>query len=194
MKKFYPICLLLVFLATGITAQPQPEPYAYDLSYFLPQGNYTYNKNIPTPESITGFQIGEQHADWGQVVKYMETLASISDRVTIKEMGRTYQHRPFIEVTFTSADNQKKIDRIKEEHLKLSDVNQSGSLSLKDMPVVVSLIYSIHGNEPSGVNASLAIAYFLAAAEGNEINDLLNHTVVVMTPGANPDGINRFAS
>ncbi|WP_455668575.1 M14 family metallopeptidase [Phocaeicola sp.] len=194
MKKFYSICLLLVFLATGITAQPQPEPYAYDLSYFLPQGNYTYNKNIPTPESITGFQIGEQHADWGQVVKYMETLASISDRVTIKEMGRTYQHRPFIEVTFTSADNQKKIDRIKEEHLKLSDVNQSGSLSLKDMPVVVSLIYSIHGNEPSGVNASLAIAYFLAAAEGNEINDLLNHTVVVMTPGANPDGINRFAS
>lgn len=194
MKRLHTLCLLLVFLATGIAAQPQPEKYAYDLSYFLPEGNYTYNKAIPTPESVLGFQIGRQHAEWGQVVKYMETLAAASSRVTVKEMGRTYQHRPFLEVVFTSEENQKKIEQIKEEHFKLSDTNQSGSLSLKEMPVVVNLIYSIHGNEPSGVNASLAIAYFLTAAEGDGIRDLLNNTVVVMTPGANPDGINRFAS
>lgn len=194
MNKIYSLFLLLVFVATGMIAQPQPEKYAYDLSYFLPKGNYIYNKNIPTPESVLGFQIGEQHADWGQVVKYMETLAGISDRVSIKEMGRTYQHRPFLEVIFTSEENQKRIDQVKEEHLKLSDINQSGALSLKDMPVVVNLIFSIHGNEPSGVNASLAIAYFLTAAEGDAIKDLLKNTITVMTPGANPDGINRFAS
>lgn len=194
MNKIYSLFLLLVFVATGMIAQPQPEKYAYDLSYFLPKGDYIYNKNIPTPESVLGFQIGEQHADWGQVVKYMETLAGISDRVSIKEMGRTYQHRPFLEVIFTSEENQKRIDQVKEEHLKLSDINQSGALSLKDMPVVVNLIFSIHGNEPSGVNASLAIAYFLTAAEGDAIKDLLKNTITVMTPGANPDGINRFAS
>lgn len=194
MKRFYTLYLLLIFLATSIVAQPQPEKYGYDLSYFLPQGNYTYNEKIPTPENVLGFQLGEQHADWGQVVEYMQTLANHSPRVTVKEMGRTYQHRPFLEVVFTSVENQKNIDRIKEEHLKLSDINQSGSLQLKDMPVVVNLIYSIHGNEASGVNASLAIAYFLAAAEGSEANDMLKNMVVVMTPGANPDGINRFAS
>ena len=193
MKKFCLICLLFVFQVTSVTAQPGPEPYSYDLSYFLPQGNHNYNKNIPTPESILGFQLGRQHVEWEQVVKYMTALANAGDRVLIKETGRTYQHRPFLEVVFTSAENLKKIDQIKEEHFKLSDVNQSGSLSLKDMPVVVNLIYSIHGNEPSGVNASLAVAYFLAAAESDEVKDLLNNTVVVMTPGANPDGINRFA-
>ena len=62
------------------------------------------------------------------------------------------------------------------------------------MPVVVNLVYSIHGNEPSGVNASLAVAYFLAAAQSNEIDDLLRNTVIVLYPGANPDGINRFAN
>ena len=61
---------------------------------------------------------------------------------------------------------------------------KSRSIVIDDMPVIVSLIYSIHGNEASGVNASLAVAYHLAAAQG----------IVVMTPGANPDGINRFAS
>jgi hypothetical protein len=62
------------------------------------------------------------------------------------------------------------------------------------MPIVIDLIYSIHGNEPSGVNASLAVAYFLAAAEGDGIEELLKNEIIVMTPGANPDGINRFAS
>lgn len=188
------LCLLLVFPAAGIVAQPQPERFAYDLSYFLPQGGYSYNKQIPTPESVFGFQLGQQHADWEQVVNYMKTLAQHSERVMVKETGRTYQHRPFIEVVFTSADNQKNIEKIRSEHLKLSDINQSSSLSLNNMPVITNLIYSIHGNEASGVNSSIAIAYFLAAAEGNDIDELLKNEVVVMTPGANPDGINRFAS
>jgi hypothetical protein len=194
MKKYILLCLLPGFLATGVVAQPQAEKYAYDLAYFLPQGDRTYNPQVPTPESVLGFQIGQQHAGWDQVTDYMKTLAACSDRVTVRETGRTYQHRPFLEVVFTSAENQRNIDRIREEHLKLSDVNRSGNLSLDGMPVVVSLIYSIHGNEASGVNASLAIAYYLAAAQGSEIDELLKNEVVVMTPGANPDGINRFAS
>ncbi len=71
---------------------------------------------------------------------------------------------------------------------------KSRSIVIDDMPVIVSLIYSIHGNEASGVNASLAVAYHLAAAQGPEIEELLDQEIVVMTPGANPDGINRFAS
>jgi hypothetical protein len=194
MKKYIFLCLLPVLVATGVVAQPHSGKYAYDLAYFLPQGGQTYHPQIPTPESVLGFQIGQQHADWGQVTEYMKVLAACSDRVTVRETGRTYQHRPFIEVVFTSAENQRNIDRIKEEHLKLSDVNRSGTLALKDMPVVVSLIYCIHGNEPSGVNASLAVAYHLAAAQGSEIDELLANEIIVMTPGANPDGINRFAS
>jgi hypothetical protein len=194
MRNIYLFCLLLVFPATGVVSQPKPEKYAYDLSYFLPEGNFTYKKEIPTPESVLGFQLGRQHAGWDQVVNYMKTLAQHSDRVTVKETGRTYQHRPFLEVVFTSAENRKNIHRIKEEHLKMSDVGRSGTFSPEKMPVVINLIYSIHGNEPSGVNASLAVAYFLASAEGDEIDELLENEIIVMTPGANPDGINRFAS
>ena len=194
MKRLLFLCLLLCMGATAVVAQPQPDSYSYPLSYFLPQGSYHYLSSVPTPEEVMGFQIGQQHADWGQVVEYMKALAASSDRVSLKETGRTYQHRPFLEVVFTSAANQQRLEQIREEHLRLSDAGQSGSLALEQMPVVVSLIYSIHGNEPSGVNASLAIAYFLAAAQGQEVEQLLNQTVIVMTPGANPDGIHRFAS
>lgn len=196
MKVFYRLffSLFVFFGTTGLFAQPQAEGYAYDLSYFFPQGNYSFDAAVPAPKDILGFEIGEQHADWGQVTAYMQALADASPRVTVREIGRTYQHRPFLEVVFSSTENQQKLDEIKAEHLKLSDVSVSDKLDLTAMPVVVNLIYSIHGNEPSGVNASLAIAYFLSAAQGKEIDDILTNVVVVMTPGANPDGINRFAS
>lgn len=113
MRRIFLICLLPILLATGVFAQPQADEYPYDLTYFLPEGSRSYDPQIPTPEEILGFQLGEQHAGWDQVVEYMRTLARCSDRVTIRETGRTYQHRPFIEVVFTSAENQKNIDRLK---------------------------------------------------------------------------------
>lgn len=193
MKRILILCLLPL-LAAGLCAQPKPKAFEYDLLYFMPKGDYTYNPSVPTPEQVIGFQLGQQHVDWGNVVSYMNELARTSPRVSVKEMGRTYQHRPFLEVIFTSEKNQKQIETIKAEHLKLTDADIAGSLSTENKPVVVNLIYSIHGNEPSGVNSSLAVAYWLAAASGGGMEKLLDDVVVVMTPGANPDGINRFAS
>jgi hypothetical protein len=168
--------------------------YSHDINYFFPEGNYSFNGKIPLPESVLGFKIGQQHADWNNVLDYMHALDAASGRVSIKQFGRTNQFRPFVQVTITSEKNQKNLENIRQEHLKLSDVNRSGSLDIDRMPVVVNLMYTIHGNEPSGVNSSLLVAYFLAALEGPEIEQLLDQAVIVLTPGLNPDGINRFAS
>ena len=73
-------------------------------------------------------------------MEYMRTLARCSDRVTIRGDGAYLSAPSFIEVVFTSAENQKNIDRLKEEHLKLSDVAKSRSVVIDDMPVIVSLI------------------------------------------------------
>lgn len=195
-KRFFIIYALLISCVLSSYAQPKPCVYEYGLEYFLPQTSfqYTLNQAIPTPESVLGYQVGQQHAYWSDVVNYFYALAAASDRVTVKEMGRTYQHKPFLEVVITSAENQKNIGAIRAEHLQLTDTKASGSLDITKMPVVVNLTYSVHGNEASGVNASLAVGYFLAAAQGAEIERLLSQTVITMTPGANPDGINRFAS
>jgi hypothetical protein len=96
-------------------------------------------------------------------------------------------------LTITSPQNQRNIESIKQEHLKLTDASQSEDLNLAGMPAVVTMSYSVHGNEPSGSNASLAVVYHLAAAQGPEINELLNNTVVLIDPSINPDGLSRFA-
>ena len=61
------------------------------------------------------------------------------------------------------------------------------------MPIVVYQGFSIHGNEPSGANATLALAYYLAAAQGSKIDQLLENTVILLDPSFNPDGLQRFA-
>jgi hypothetical protein len=194
MKRFELTLILWMFACVYVFPQPRPEAYPHDIRYFLPQGTYSFNPQIPEPKMYLGFEVGQRHVDWAQVVGYMQALSASSGRVSIREFGRTNQFRPFIQVVITSEKNQKNLESIREEHLRLSDTGLSEAMDISRMPVIVNLMYSIHGNEPSGVNSSLVLAYYLAALEGTEIEALLDKMVVVLTPGLNPDGINRFAS
>jgi hypothetical protein len=156
--------------------------------YYLPQG-ITYNTKIPTPQAFLGYQVGEWHASHDQVVAYMRKLAETSDRIKIEEYGRTHENRPLILLTITSPQNHTNINDIKKTHRQLSDPDVSASLSVEKMPIVVWMGYTVHGNEASGVNASLLSAYYLAAAQGTGIDSLLNNMVVLLDPCINPDGM-----
>jgi len=164
-----------------------------DLSYYLPN-NISYNKNVPTPQSIIGFQVGTWHASHDKLVQYMYALAKSSNRVTIENRGTTYEGRPLLLLTITSPENQKNMAQIKANHIKLTNPAISKTLDTKNMPLVVYQGYSIHGNEASGTNASMLIAYYLAAAQGDYINNLLKNTVILLDPSLNPDGMQRFST
>jgi len=163
------------------------------LSYYLSEDT-KYDPNIPTPEEVFGWQIGKWHVSHDKIVMYMEALAAASDRVTLQEYARSYEDRPLLVATITSTANHKNIDQIKADHVALTDPSASKSLKTKDMPIVVYQGYTVHGNEPSGANASLLYAYHLAAAQGAEMEETLKNTVVLLDPCYNPDGLNRFAS
>ena len=164
-----------------------------NLNYYLPQ-NVNYNKDIPTPESVLGFQVGEWHATHDKLVQYMYTLADASDRITIEKRGETYEKRPILLLTITSPKNHANLENIRTEHLQLSDASASKNADIQNMPIVIYQGFSIHGNEPSGANAGLLVAYYLAAAEGNYIDELLENTVILLDPSFNPDGMQRFST
>ncbi len=164
-----------------------------DLGYFLPAGT-AYDPAIPTPLSYFGFQVGEWHLSPEQIHSYMKTLDAVSDRITLVEFGRTYENRPMMLLTITSPQNHASIERLREEHLRLSDPSASASLVVDRMPVVIWMGYSVHGNESSGSNASVLVAYHLAAAQGEVIEQTLRETIILLNPIINPDGLNRFAT
>lgn len=181
---------ILIVIVCSVFLQVQAQQ---DLSYFLPN-NVSYNPDIPTPKEVVGHEVGEWHISHDKLVKYMETLANISDRMTLKVHGRTFENRAVLSLTVTSPKNHQNIEQIRLEHLKLADPNQSSNVDTKNMPIVTYLGYSVHGNEPSGSNASLLVAYYLAAAQGTAIDELLDNTIILLDPSINPDGLNRFAS
>jgi len=160
-----------------------------DLSYYLPQ-NISYNEKIPTPESVIGHQVGHWHVTHDKLVQYMYALAESSDRITIEDRGKTFEDRPLLLLTITSPKNHQNIDAIQKAHMEATESNTSNAAN---RPIVVYQGFSIHGNEPSGANAGLLAAYYLAAAEGNDINKLLDNTVILFDPSFNPDGLQRFA-
>ena len=152
----------------------------------------SYAPDIPTPASVLGFQVGEWHVFPGQIAAYARALAAASPRVRLEETGHTYEQKPLLLLTITSPENHARIEELRAAHRALTQ--PGAKVDVEALPVVVFLGYSIHGNEASGSNASLLVAYHLAAAQGPEIDDLLAHTVVLLDPSLNPDGLQRFAT
>ncbi|HTE32056.1 MAG TPA: M14 family metallopeptidase [Chryseolinea sp.] len=183
------ISLLAVFItsiALGVSGQP-------DLSYYLPE-SITYNPAIPTPKSIIGHEVGDWHVTHDKLVHYMYALDKASDRVSLEITGYTHEARPLLLLTITAPKNQQQLEIIRQQHVQLTDPSKSANLDVRAMPVVFYIGFSIHGNEASGVNAALLAAYHFAAAQGPEIEEYLNNTIILFDPSYNPDGMQRFSS
>lgn len=182
------VILSFILPSWGGFASAQPH-----LSYYLPE-DVTYDKAIPTPASVIGHEVGEYHVTHDRLVQYMQKLDEVSERIALEITGFTHERRPLLLLTITSPGNHSNLEHIRMQHLQLTDPSTSGSLNTASMPAVFYLGCSIHGNEPSGSNASLLIAYHLAAAQGAEIEKTLQNTIILLDPSFNPDGMQRFAS
>ena len=176
------LTLMVVLLSFSSVAKP--------LSYYFEQ-DVKFDPSIPTPEQVLGYEVGEWHVRHDQLVRYMEILADKSDRINFEVIGRTHEQRPLVMLTITAADKLSSIEQTRQAHLARLSNNSSKA---QDDPAVVWMGYSVHGNESSGSNSSLLVAYYLAAAQGTEIDELLNNTVILLDPSLNPDGLARFAN
>ena len=183
MKFIYSLLLCIPFLSIGQKTS---------LDYYLPQ-NGSYNTKIPTPKSILNFELGEMHTDHTQVANYMIEVAKASDRILIETTGYTFENRPLQLLTISSPKNLANIDEILKRHAAITDADANNS-DLSDLPIVVYLGYSIHGNESSGTGAAIALTYYLAANDSPELMKTLDKTIILLDPSFNPDGLHRFST
>jgi hypothetical protein len=162
-----------------------------NLDYYLPK-DVTYNKSIPTPKQYLGYEVGQQHATAYEVYAYYREVAKVSNRIKIETYARSYENRELLLATVSSPENLANISQIRQNHVKLAESNSN--IDVKNMPAVVWLGYSVHGNEASGTNSALLSIYHFAAAEGPKIDSILRECIILLDPCINPDGGNRFAT
>jgi len=156
-------------------------------------GTESYDDAIPTPTEVIGHEIGTRHTRPAQVVRYFEAVAEASNRVALREHGRTYEGRRLIHAVVTSPDNHDNLGRIRRTNRQTTiNPGQVSDADLEDRPAVVLMGYSIHGDEASGTEAALLLLYHLAAGDGPDVNAVLQNTVTLIDPMFNPDGRDRF--
>ncbi len=149
---------------------------------------------IPTPESFFGFADGEWHVRHDRLLAYLSTLARASDRITFEQYGSTYEQRSLALLVVTHPDNHNRLEALRAEHLLLSDPDRSGTVDITNAPMVLWMGFSVHGNEASGANAVSRIAYHLASARGQAIDEQLRNLIIILDPCINPDGYDRFTT
>ncbi|MEJ2005075.1 MAG: M14 family metallopeptidase [Cyclobacteriaceae bacterium] len=181
------LIIILNLLAFAFSSKAQTE-----LNYYLP--DESFNPDIPAPSEIIGHEVGEWHVTHDKLVQYMYAISMASERISIEETGRTFEGRPLLILTITSPSNHSRLEDIRSAHIKLSDPQSEPGMAIEEMPAVVYMGFSIHGNEPSGSNASLLTAYYLAASNSEEVKTILENTVILFDPSFNPDGLQRFAT
>ena len=163
------------------------------LDYYL-NDTANYNASIPTPESVIGHQVGEFHVSHDKLSHYVQELSKTSKRVKLVERpsGKTYENRTSWLMIITSESNHSNLEEIRQQHLKLSN-SKNEEIDTSNMPIIVYQGFSVHGDEPSGSNASLLLMYHLLASNSDETEELLDNTIILLDPSFNPDGLQRFS-
>lgn len=170
-----------------------------ELSYtepFFPGA--TYDESITSPDELLGQPQGSRLTRHDELVGCLESLADESPRVTLTEFGRTYEGRPLVRAVITSEANHARLDEILDGVGRLADprgVSAGDTDTLvESSPAVAWMGYSIHGDELSGSDGGLALAYHLAASTDEDVAQLLDEVVVLLDPCLNPDGRARIIS
>ncbi|MDZ7645234.1 MAG: M14 family zinc carboxypeptidase [Woeseiaceae bacterium] len=184
-QSFVTQALLLVFLATAQTSAAAVDPRANDAGMF--PTDVSYDERIPTPAEFLGRPLGAAPVRHHELVEYLQTVAGLSDRLTVETIGYSHERRPILFVVATSAANHSRIDTLRAEHAALTEPGENVAIA-PGMPVVTWLNYGVHGAESSGMDAALPTVYYLAAARGDKVDRLLDGSVVLVTAVFNPDG------
>ena len=166
----------------------------WDATYFFANGSY--DANIPTPESVLGFPVGRRPVRYDELRRYFEALVAASPRVRMNVHARTHEGRELVHLIIGSeermastqglSDLQARMDRFADPRLGGPDAPPL------DLPVTAWFGYSIHGDELSGCDASLQVAYQLAAGNDALTRSLRDSLLVFLDPTQNPDGRERY--
>ncbi len=158
-----------------------------------------YRPNVPRPQSILRFDVGDFHTTYAQMEKVIDEIAKAApDRVKIYDIGTTNEHRMQHLVAISSPENIARIDEIKAQVARLTDPRKTSASEAQaiaqNTPTIAWMAYTIHGNESASFEAMMQVIYQLAASNEPATLDILKNTVVLVLTGENPDGHERFAT
>jgi Zinc carboxypeptidase len=150
---------------------------------------------VPTPKSHFGHEMGVDKVllDWDQVVSYFYKLEKSTDRMRVREIGKTAEGRPFIAATFASAETMNNLDQYLAIQRRLADPRlttpaQAEPMFLKGKNVVL-MTCSIHATEVASTHSAVEFAYKMLTDDSPRFQAIRQNTILILVPSLNPDGV-----
>ena len=197
---------VLSLMCSGVVRAQEVGDIDYEVDTVLPYPTIepslpiypeaTYDEKLPTPDACLGFKLGTRIASSGAIIDCFRTWAKQSPKLRVESYARSYEGRELVRVIIAAPERLKNIDSTLEKLKRLThpqNMNaQEAEQLIKNTPALGWFGYSIHGDETSGADASLAFGYYLIAGLDERVQKILKDTVVVIDPVMNPDGRARF--
>jgi len=155
-----------------------------------------YAQDIQPPEAFVGFKMGADYqlARWGKIVDYFRHVDDRSDRVTVRELGKTTEGRPFIIAEISSPQTAADFTKYRYIQRKIADPRliqgaEEERRLLTEGKTVLFINCNIHSSEIASSQMALELLYDLAAGDSQDIREILASTIILLVPSANPDGL-----
>lgn len=149
---------------------------------------------VPHPSEVFGFEPGDDYklADWTEMQDYYQRLAKASDRVQMKEIGRTALDRPMLLLFISSEENLARLTdwRSVSEKMARARIDDETAQSLtQEGKAVVWIDGGLHATEIAPGQMMPLLAYRVATEESREMQKIRENVILLLMPMMNPDGL-----
>ncbi|GAB3700782.1 M14 family metallopeptidase [Spirosoma flavus] len=159
-----------------------------------PSSTSSSSGSVDSPEKFLGYTIGERFTPHYRVLAYAEQVArQRSNRVKLLPYGTTHEGRQLMVVAVGSEANMARLEEIRTNNLKRIGL-LDGTPTSATQPPIAWLSYNVHGNEAVSSEAFMEVLYRLLSPTDAVSQKIINSTVVLLDPGLNPDGHDRYVN
>ena len=164
--------------------------------------------SLTSPVQFLGYELGERFTPHHQLLAYAEEIArQRPNRVKLMPYGKTYEGRQLMLVVVASEANLNRLETIRTNNLNrigLPD-DKPGKASVPattaasgTQPGIAWLSYNVHGNEAVSSESFMEVLYELVSGNNGHqsavAQKIMNSAVVILDPGLNPDGHDRYVN
>ena len=152
-------------------------------------------QTVPTPASVLGYEAGADFelTTYEGSLEYFRALEQASDRVELREVGRTSFGRPWYVAFISSARNLENLERYREISLRLADpeglTDDDARALAMEGKAIVHIDGGLHSTEVAAAQHTIQLAYDLVTGgDDPEIAAILDRVILLLWFSMNPDG------
>src|SRR5512139_3717978 len=143
----------------------------------------------PTPEQFLGFRAGADNklARWDRIVEYFRVVEGASDRVRVRELGKSTEGNPFVVLEIAAPDSLKRLDYYRGLQRRLyfqdgvptdaqrDEIFQAGK-------AVMLVTCNIHSTEIGSSQMVLELVHRLATGNAPRVQHVLDNVIFLLVP------------